>query len=281
MLSNSKINYASIGGGISLPYTEQGDPNGSPVIFLHGVTDSHRSFDLVMPYLPADIRAIAITQRGHGDAPRLEGGYGPADLAGDLRAFIDALDIDKAIIVGHSMGSFAAQRFAIENPDRVSGLVLIGSFVTCGDNPGVIEFVRTAISGLTDPISPEFARDFQASTTALDVNEEFFEMAVAESLKVPARIWKEACESMIVNDHSSELGRISAQTRLIWGSSDAYFDRAVQERLLSLIPDSELVVYEGAGHAPHWELPESLAADVAAFVHSVENADRILERAAA
>lgn len=281
MQSIMKTKYASIGGGINLPYAEIGEGDGTPVIFLHGVTDSHRSFDLVMPNLPKGIRAIAVTQRGHGDAPRLEGGYGPAELAGDLRAFIDALDIEKAIIVGHSMGSFAAQRFAYENPERTAGLVLIGSFVTCGDNTGVIEFVRTAIAGLKDPIPAEFAREFQSSTVALEVPEEFFDMAVEESLKVPAKIWKEACESMIVNDHSAELGRISAPTKLIWGSADAYFDRSVQDRLLSLIPNSDLNIYDGAGHAPHWEMPERLAADVAAFVASVTDTDRVSERAAA
>ena len=56
--------------GVTLPYVEQGDPDGVPVILLHGVTDSWRSFEPVLPHLPPSIHAFALTQRGHGDADR-------------------------------------------------------------------------------------------------------------------------------------------------------------------------------------------------------------------
>jgi non-heme chloroperoxidase len=64
---------------IELPYVEQGNPSGVPVVMLHGVTDSWRSFEPVLPRLPDDIRAVAVTQRGHGDAPKPESGYGIED----------------------------------------------------------------------------------------------------------------------------------------------------------------------------------------------------------
>ena len=56
--------------GIRLPFLEQGNASGIPVVFLHGVTDSMHSFDPVLPYLPPSIHAFALTQRGHGDADR-------------------------------------------------------------------------------------------------------------------------------------------------------------------------------------------------------------------
>ena len=59
---------------IKLPYVEQGDVTGVPVVMLHGVTDSWRSFEHVLPHLPADIRPISLTQRGHGDAPKTDSG---------------------------------------------------------------------------------------------------------------------------------------------------------------------------------------------------------------
>ena len=66
---------------VKLPYVEQGDSSGVPVLLLHGVTDSWRSFERVLPHLPASIRAFALTQRGHGDADRPAAGYGPHDFA--------------------------------------------------------------------------------------------------------------------------------------------------------------------------------------------------------
>jgi non-heme chloroperoxidase len=264
--------YILIGGGVILPYMESGDPEGKPVIFLHGVTDSHRSFDLVFPHLSPSLRAIAMTQRGHGDAPRLEGPYTPKALSDDLNAFMDAMGIDAAYIVGHSMGSFAAQRFAIDRPERVLGLVLIGSFTTCGDKEDVKAFVREAVDPLTDPIPTQFAEEFQMSTIAKGVPPEFFRMAVAESRKVPARIWKACMNAMIEADHTPELGNIRAETLLMWGDKDAYFDEAEQEKLEALIPNSRRAIYEGCGHAPSWEEPQRVAADILQFVAEVESA---------
>lgn len=268
--------YILIGGGVVLPYMETGDPEGKPVIFLHGVTDSHRSFELVFPHLSPALRAIAITQRGHGDAPRLEGPYTPTALSDDVNAFMDAMGIDAAYIVGHSMGSFAAQRFAIDHPQRVLGLVLVSSMATCRDKADIEAFVRDAVDPLTDPIPAQFAEEFQMSTIAKGVPAEFFRMVVAESLKVPARIWKACMNAMLEADHTPELNKINAETLIIWGDKDAYFDLAEQEKLEALIPNSRRVTYEGCGHAPTWEEPERVAADVLKFVAELEStrADR-------
>ena len=61
--------------GVTLPYVEQGDPAGVPVLLLHGYTDSWRSFEDTLAHLPDSIHAIALTQRGHGDADRPATGY--------------------------------------------------------------------------------------------------------------------------------------------------------------------------------------------------------------
>lgn len=255
--------------GLTFPYIEQGEATGTPIIFLHGVTDSHRSWELVFPHLDPSIRAIAVTQRGHGDASKPDAGYSSEHLAADVAEVMDALAIPSAVIAGHSMGSYAAQRFAVEYPERTAGLVLIGSFASCADNEGVKQFVAEAVDQLSDPIPQEFAVEFQQSTTHLPVGKEFFDQAVAESLKAPARVWKAACNSMIDTDHRSLLGKIEATTLLIWGDQDAYFSIEEQQGLLKGIEGSRLSVYEGVGHAPNWEEPERTAKDIQDFVESL------------
>ncbi len=126
--------------GVKLPYVEQGDPTGVAVLLLHGVTDSWHSFELVLPHLPDWIHAIALTQRGHGDADRHASGYRTRDFAADVAAFVDAVGLGPAIVVGHSMGGTNAQRFAIDHPERALGIVLAGSFASFSDNPAVMEF---------------------------------------------------------------------------------------------------------------------------------------------
>ncbi len=266
---NENTHSIELKNGSTLPYVEQGDPSGTPIIFLHGVTDSHRSFDLIREHIPSEFRAIAITQRGHGDASKPASGYSSAELAGDVKLFMRAMRIESAFIVGHSMGSFVAQRFAAENPEMVRGLVLIGSFATCADNEGVKQFVDAVVRPLTDPIPREVAADFQAGTYSKSLPSWFEELVVNESLKAPARVWKEACLSMIDTDHSELLKTIKAKTLLLWGSEDAFISVDDQERLLSLIPDAWLTIDDGTGHSPHWEDPTRTVNDILAFVAQV------------
>ena len=251
--------------GIRLPYVEQGAPSGVPMLLVHGYTDSWRSFEGVLAHLPKSVRAFALTLRGHGNADRPLEGYRPTDFAADLAAFMETLDLDPAVIVGHSMGSYIAQRFAIDHPERTLGLVLIGSFTSVRGNPSVVDLWASAVSKLLDPIDPEFVAGFQRSTVARPVPKAFLDTVVEESLKVPARVWKAALQGLFIADHTGELQKIRAPTVIVWGDRDEFFSRREQDALAAAIADSQLVVHPGAGHAPHWEEPERLAADLAAF----------------
>jgi len=99
--SSVALSTSTLPTGVTLQYAERGSASGVPVFLLHGVTDSWRSFEHVLPYLPSTIRAIAVTLRGHGDSSRPEGGYRYAEMAGDVRALMDALGIPAAVVVGH------------------------------------------------------------------------------------------------------------------------------------------------------------------------------------
>jgi non-heme chloroperoxidase len=251
--------------GVRLPYVEQGDPHGVPVLLLHGITDSWRSFERVLPHLPNSIRVFALSQRGHGDADRPAAGYRPQDFAADLAAFMDALKLGPAVITGHSMGASIAQRFAIDYPGRTLGLGLIGALTTWRGHPDFVELWTSIVSTLTDPIDPDFVREFQESTLARPVPPAFLETVVRESLKLPARVWKAVLlEGLLEADFSGELAKIQAPTLIFWGDQDALTRRG-QEALTAAIAGSRLVVYPGAGHGLHWEEPERFAADLTAF----------------
>src|SRR5262245_25177392 len=118
--------YSTLDTGLQLEYIEQHPGGNVAAVFLHGVTDSCRSFEPVFPYLPPSLRALAISQRGHGGSDHPESGYSYRHFSKDVRGFLDALAIPRAWIVGHSMGSMVAQRFAVDHPERVVGLVLVG-----------------------------------------------------------------------------------------------------------------------------------------------------------
>jgi pimeloyl-ACP methyl ester carboxylesterase len=257
--------------GPKLQYVEQGDPAGVPVLLLHGYTDSWRSFEETLAHLPASIHAVAVTQRGHGDADRPQTGYRLEDFAADAVALIEALELGPAVIVGHSMGSWIARRAAIDHPDRVLGLVLAGSFGTARENLALMAFWDEAVSTLADPIDRGFVHDFQASTTARPLPDAALDIFVEESLKVPAHVWRETYQGFLEIDFSGELAAVEAPTLVVWGDRDDYCDRAEQESLVDEIPNARLLIYEGSGHALHWEEAERFASDLAAFAHEAAN----------
>ena len=253
----------TLDGRLRLEYFEQGDPDGVPLVLLHGYSDSSYSYELLLARLPASVHAYALTQRGHGDADRPLTGYGPEDHADDVRAFMDAMALDAAVIVGHSGGSYTAQRFALDYPERTLGLVLIGAFPSL--RTADLQALRSEIDELTEPVDPAFVREFQESTIAEPVPAAFIERVVAESRKLPARVWRTWLAEMMDAPVPIETGTIEAPTIILWGDQDAYCTRAGQEALRAAIPGSRLVTYEGGGHCPHWERPGKAATEIVAF----------------
>ena len=254
--------------GVKLEYAEQGARDGTPVILLHGITDSWRSYEPVLPHLPSSLRAFALSQRGHGGSSRPKQGYAPRDLAADVAAFIEALDLGPALVVGHSMGTCVAQSFAIDYRRQVLGLVLVGSFCRVGDNPGIAELWQE-VEKLGDPISPVFVREFQESTLTLPVHPAFLDAVIAESLKVPARVWRDALQGMKSFDRSGELRKVKAPALILWGDRDGFARRVDQDDLSAALPCAQLSIYEGVGHALHWEDPRRFSAELCAFARSL------------
>ncbi len=252
--------------GVRLHYAERGDPQGEPIIFLHGYSDSWFSYSRVLPLLPPEYHAFALTERGHGDSDKPECCYTVDDFAADVDEFMDAVGIEKATLVGHSGGSFMAQRVALSYPHRVSRFVLIGSAMTLLNNEGVRELGKEMLA-LEDPVPPEFVREFQESTIYYPVPEEFFETVVSESLKLPARVWRDYWKGVVLTvDHAARLDGIDVPTLILGGEQDALFPREEQERLAAAIPGATLKKYPETGHAVHWERPEWVVRDLEGFM---------------
>lgn len=214
-----------------------------------------------------DPRLRADTARPWRRAAASSAGYGAAELAADVVAFLDDAAIDRAIVVGHSMGTIVATRLAIDAPERVAGLVLAGGRPTFG-TPDLGELYAD-IQGFGDAVDPAWVRAFQESTVVRPVADEWIETVTRESLNMPPRVWKALIEPTLRADHSGRLGSISAPTLLICGERDEIAPLAEQQGFLDAIPDARLVLHAGGGHAVHWEEPAAFARDLAAFAAEV------------
>ena len=102
------------------------DGAGPTVVMLHPSRGYGRVWDGVVPYLLPHFRVISLDQRGHGDTDRPARGYAGEDFALDLEGFLDKLELERVMLVGHSLGGRAAQIFAGNHPERVTKLAIVG-----------------------------------------------------------------------------------------------------------------------------------------------------------
>lgn len=120
---------------------------------------------------------------------------------------------------------------------------------------------------LQNPVPTAFACQLQASTAHAPLPEAFFKRLVAESRKLPARLWREVLDGVLAFDDAADLSRVMAPTLLLWGEHDALFPREQQQdRMVAAIPSARLLVYPETGHCLNWERPKRVASDLDAFM---------------
>lgn len=250
---------------VTLHYAERGNREREVIVFLHGYTDSWFAFSRVLSLLSPSYHAFAFDQRGHGDSDKPECCYTAEDFTADVDAFMDAVGVEEATLVGDSSGGLIAQRVALDYPHRVSRLVLMGSPTTLVNNESVIEAEKQLVA-LKDPIPPEFVKEFHEGIIHHPVPEEFLATALSEALKVTARVWRDYWKGVLMVDDTSRLGEIDVPTLILWGERDAVLRREEQEWRVSVIPQATLKVYPDTGHAVAFERPEWVVRDLEAFI---------------
>lgn len=253
---------------VTLHYAEQGAADGTPVILVHGYPDSWRSYAPVMAQLPEQLRVIALSLRGYGQSDRSYGNYHPRDLAADLNEFMVRLGIPAAYIVGHSMGTYVAEYLALDHPERVLGLMLIGTFRTLAGRADLAEMLAT-LEQMDEEVDLSLVRDFQQSTLAQAVPAEFLETIIEESAQVPGHVWRGALRDLMRIDHFDELRRITAPTIIFWGDRDG-MSNLRDQHAMAAATGGELRLYAGAGHSLHWEEPKRFAQDLAKLIDQIE-----------
>lgn len=260
------VHVAVLRDGLELPYIEQGDPDGVPVLLLHAWLDSRRCFARLLASLPERIHAFAFDQRGHGDATKPADGYALRDFSDDIGGFMDAVGLRAAVLVGASSGGYVAQRFAVDDPVRTLGLALLGAPLSLrGPRPAFADAVAT----LEDPVDAAFVRELNQGLVARELPDEVIASICDETLKVPARVWRDAFEGLVAAEPPLETGAISAPTLVVWGARDSLLPRADQEAMAAQIPDARLVIYDGVGHLPVIEAPDRVAAGLVALCDTI------------
>jgi pimeloyl-ACP methyl ester carboxylesterase len=265
--------HASLPDGISLAYVDFGPRDASVVVLIHGYTSSARSWVQLLPYLDASRRYLIPDLRGHGQSSKPDCCYDRTTFAYDIRLLLDTLHIDRADVVGSSLGSLIAQSFAENWPERTRRLVLLsstgGPLAACATEPGgdeAVEF-RTKILALHDPIDPESPFMIAWYTSTAPVDAEFLRRQRRDAAAIPARIWLAILDQALnLRDIPADLQKIRARTLLIWGAKDNLFGARDRCSLRAALPTAEVKVFDSLGHNMSWEDPEAVSTAINPFL---------------
>jgi pimeloyl-ACP methyl ester carboxylesterase len=262
---NARKQTALLSNGLRMAYVEYGNPDGPPVLLLHGYTDSSRSWTLVAPHL-ADFRLLIPDQRGHGASDKPRCCYSTGIIADDARLFLDALNVERAAVVGHSLGSMVAQALAAEHPGRVSSLVLVGSTALVPVKRG--DWLWTNVAALGEPIDrrSEFLREWNPANAPTPVDASFAAAAMEEILAVPLHVWKGVIRELADIPVARPAADVRQPVLVLSGGKDSLFPAEHHHALLAAYPQALGQVFPDLGHNLIWERPDAVAAPIRSFL---------------
>jgi len=244
-------------------YEAVGPEDGPLVVCVHGMGDNRSTFRLLAPRLAAaGHRVVSVDARGYGQSSVGRQSYAHQDIGHDLLALIGELG-RPAVIIGHSIGCAAAVWAAAEEPSKVDGLVLIGTF--SGDSPPVKGLMRMAARLVAS--SPALWGIYYGSLFKAGRPDDFTlrRKALVANLREPGR--KAALQAQVEEALSGVRPRyaeVACPVLVLTGSRDP--DMADPEgearAVLGKLRDGSLHVVAGAGHYPHLEVPDETAGAV-------------------
>jgi pimeloyl-ACP methyl ester carboxylesterase len=252
--------------GIGL-YVEQRGAGAPALVFLHYWGGSSRTWLHVIDRLARQFRTITIDQRGWGRSASPESGYALADMANDAQAVIEMLDLERYILVGHSMGGKVSQLIASRNPPGLVGLALIAP-----SPPSPLNLPLDIRQGMVHAYD---SRDSIIATVGQvlapnGLDPEDLETVIIDSLAgAPAA--KEAWPlSASQEDISAVLAHIDVPVMIVSGEHDRVDPPEVLRcELLPRIPQARLHILPNRGHLTPFEAPDDIADLVRSFALSI------------
>lgn len=254
--------------GVALHVREDGDPDGTPVLFANSLGTDLRLWDALIPLLPQGLRLIRYDNRGHGLSGCPAGPYTMDDLTTDAAALIAAMDLGPVIFVGLSIGGMIGQNLAATHLDLVRALVLSNTAAKMGEpdtwadriaaiNANGIAAMEAAI------LDRWFGPAFRANPRAA--------LWGAMLSRTPQEGYIGCCAAIAATDLTQRTRRLSLPTLAIGGSHDGASPPDQVAATAALINGAQYHIIDGAGHLPCVENPAAYAAILNPFLK--EHAD--------
>lgn len=264
--------------GARVRIREEGPENAPPILLIHGFTHSLETWDGWAKRLANDHRVIRYDILGHGlTGPDPQERYAPAERAVFIGDVLDSLGLERAVIVGNSLGGLAAWRFAHDHPDRTTALILIspGVFSLNGvsDEPAAIPAAMKAYlltapeAGVAASAGIIYGDDSKITAARLKTMRDMMRRRGNGAAMI------KSLEEFTLPDPTALLREIETPTMILWGEADVVIPIEQGRRMQAEMPNASLTSYPGVGHASQEEAPEETVADAIEFLNGLGAAD--------
>lgn len=239
--------------GANLYYASEG--SGPAIIFHHGYTGSHDSWEEVVPALRDRYRCVVLDCRGAGDSEHTTGGYTIEQYAADVVGMADFLGIDRFTYVGHSMGGVIGVELALTHPQRLEKLVLVAPAPADGidaSQPGMAEQRERGLRLRREKARETILRE-RMMTTARP-QPDVVARAVDRALSVSDGHYDESWDALINYKRGDRLSEIQTPTLMVAGAADGLLTANLRD--FQRLPNATLHVFSRISHGVHQERPE-------------------------
>ena len=256
----------------SIHYKEAGRGN-EILVFLHGITSSSEEWIASLPKMTKSFRAIAVDFPGHGNSDTPQMDFSVKTLSHFLIRFLNALEIKKATLIGHSLGGAVALQVAIQRPKMVDKLVLLAPGyayplpkTASKKDLGFTKGSYWLLFPNTVREASEYAEILFANAN-LKTDQEIARLLLSLSRKTEYAT-KKLMESFLHTDGSivNDIKEIQHKALLIWGEHDNLTPMSLGFKMKNDIKNSELVIFEKSGHSPNFEEPKRFIEETLSFI---------------
>jgi pimeloyl-ACP methyl ester carboxylesterase len=281
--ANAASKFIDMGGGVEAHWRDEGNPNGRPLLLVHGFSASVHTWEKWVPLLGGEYRLISVDLPGHG-LTRTPKGYEPSiDAYADfVDAFMEKIALPRATVIGSSMGGHTGWELALRHPARVEGLVLIGAAGWPRSTDEADNEEAAIFKLLRNPVLGPVMRDLDNSAMVRQGLKSTF---VNKSLVDDAMVARYVDLSRAPNHRATliaitlgigdrdfatkeKLAPIAVPTLVLHGRRDNLVPVAGATLFGEAIKGSKVIIYEEVGHIPQEEIPARSAEDLRAFLHA-------------
>lgn len=243
---------------VDLHQDEHGDVDAPAVLLVGSLGSTLATWDPQLPALTPRYRVVRADLRGHGGSPVPPGPYSVADLGADLLALLDRVGIDRAHVVGLSLGGMAAMQLAAGHPDRVGRLVLCSTSPKLGSPDDWRQRAATVRAHGTEAVADAVVGRWFTSDYA-QAHPDLVARMRRMVVDTPDEGYAACCEAIAEMDLRDALDRVSAATLVIGGSDDPATPPADAHDLAGRIHGARADVLEPAAHLLNVQQPEAFA----------------------